>query len=301
MARSNIPPQKLQEIREFAAQWGKIVARRAFGESGPGLEVDFQAMEEIAAAAAAGLTEGTFTTLLEQQAQAAPTPSTPAPTASSFARWAGRTDLWMSRGANSLTTNPSATVPSADGTFPPCGPCCVWTATATARRLCSRSLRLPPNCPRTPTPLTRLSLTGLQISPRHVCSIATEIGLELAAARDDKVARRQQRPTADAGGPATRGGRRGSRWRAGGHARAVLRPRGASTPAQGREDRLPGQPDRRQLRGRPPAGAAAVAGGAPAGPAAGPADPRLARGYDPGGRRARGYAATTGTSGGLVA
>ncbi len=38
-----------------------------------------------------------------------------------------------------------------------------------------------------------LSLTGLQISPRHVCSIATEIGLELAAARDDKVARRQQR------------------------------------------------------------------------------------------------------------
>jgi hypothetical protein len=38
-----------------------------------------------------------------------------------------------------------------------------------------------------------VSLTGLQISPRHVCSIATEIGLELAAARDAKVARRQQR------------------------------------------------------------------------------------------------------------
>jgi hypothetical protein len=38
-----------------------------------------------------------------------------------------------------------------------------------------------------------LSLTGLQISPRHVCSIATEIGLELASARDQKVALRQQR------------------------------------------------------------------------------------------------------------
>ena len=67
MSRPKISPQKLQEIREFAAEWGKIVARRAFGESGPGLDVDFQAMEEIAAAAAAGLTEGTFTTLLEQQ------------------------------------------------------------------------------------------------------------------------------------------------------------------------------------------------------------------------------------------
>ncbi len=70
MSRPKISPKKLQEIREFAAQWGKIVARRAFGESGPGLDVDFQAMEEIAAAAAAGLTEGTFTTLLEQQTQA---------------------------------------------------------------------------------------------------------------------------------------------------------------------------------------------------------------------------------------
>jgi hypothetical protein len=38
-----------------------------------------------------------------------------------------------------------------------------------------------------------VGLTGLQISPRHVCSIATEIGLELAAARDDKVARRCRR------------------------------------------------------------------------------------------------------------
>jgi hypothetical protein len=70
MSRSKITPQQLQEIRGFAAQWGKIVSRRVFGESGPGLDVDFQAMEEVVAAAAAGLTEGTFTTLLEQQTQA---------------------------------------------------------------------------------------------------------------------------------------------------------------------------------------------------------------------------------------
>jgi hypothetical protein len=68
MARAKISPQDLQNIRDLAAQWGKIVARRAFGDRGPGLDVDFTALEQIAAAAAAGLTEGTLTTLLEQQA-----------------------------------------------------------------------------------------------------------------------------------------------------------------------------------------------------------------------------------------
>jgi len=70
MAQAAFTPQDLQQIRELAAQWGKIVARRAFGEQGPGTHVDLTAMEEVALAAAAGLTEGTLLTLLEQQAQA---------------------------------------------------------------------------------------------------------------------------------------------------------------------------------------------------------------------------------------
>jgi len=69
MARRPLSPQDLQEIRDLAARWGKIVARHAFGEGGPGTEVDLDAMEQVAAAAAAGLTEGTLATLLEQQAQ----------------------------------------------------------------------------------------------------------------------------------------------------------------------------------------------------------------------------------------
>ena len=68
MARAPFTPQDLQKIRDLAAQWGKIVARRAFGDQGPGTDVDLTAMEEVALAAAAGLTEGTLTTLLEQQA-----------------------------------------------------------------------------------------------------------------------------------------------------------------------------------------------------------------------------------------
>ena len=64
--------ERLQEIHDLAAQWGKIVARRAFGEEGPGHAIDLMAVEQVAAAAARGLTEGTLTTLLEQQAQALP-------------------------------------------------------------------------------------------------------------------------------------------------------------------------------------------------------------------------------------
>jgi len=63
-------PQQIQELRTLASQWGKIIARRAFGEDGPGGDVDLETMEQIARAAAAGLTEGTLQTLLEQQARA---------------------------------------------------------------------------------------------------------------------------------------------------------------------------------------------------------------------------------------
>jgi hypothetical protein len=70
MPRHQLPAQQLDDLRAFAAQWGKIIARRAFGDAGPDLDVDWDAMEQVAQAAAAGLTEGTLQTCLEQQAQA---------------------------------------------------------------------------------------------------------------------------------------------------------------------------------------------------------------------------------------
>jgi hypothetical protein len=70
MAHSPLTPEDLRKIRDLAAQWGKIVARRAFGEHGPGLDCDFTALEEVALEAARGLTEGTLAVLLEQQAHA---------------------------------------------------------------------------------------------------------------------------------------------------------------------------------------------------------------------------------------
>jgi hypothetical protein len=72
MATSRFTAEELQELHELAAQWAKIVSRRAFGEDGPGLDVDFRTFEQIAAAAAHGLTEGTLQLLLEQQAHKLP-------------------------------------------------------------------------------------------------------------------------------------------------------------------------------------------------------------------------------------
>src|SRR5262245_23461113 len=72
MSQRTVSPEKLQEIQELAAGWGKIIARRVYGEPGPGTDVDFTALEQIAAAAARGLTEGTLATLLEQQARTLP-------------------------------------------------------------------------------------------------------------------------------------------------------------------------------------------------------------------------------------
>jgi hypothetical protein len=68
MPRRQLSPKDLQEIRDFAAQWGKIIARHAFGDSGPGADVDFRAMEDVARVAAAGVAEGALSVLLGQQA-----------------------------------------------------------------------------------------------------------------------------------------------------------------------------------------------------------------------------------------
>jgi hypothetical protein len=68
MATPRFTPEELRQLHDLAAQWARIVSRRAFGDDGPGLDVDFRTMEQIATAAAQGLTEGTLELLLRQQA-----------------------------------------------------------------------------------------------------------------------------------------------------------------------------------------------------------------------------------------
>src|SRR5215208_2677490 len=79
MSTPRFTAEELDQLRALAAEWGKIVSRRAFGDDGPGLDVDFDTMEQIATAAAHGLTEGALQQMLRQQADKLPTEQ-PCPT-----------------------------------------------------------------------------------------------------------------------------------------------------------------------------------------------------------------------------
>ena len=69
MATRKLSAEELQAVSRLAKQWGKIVVKQAFGEQGPGLDVDFAQMEEVASAAARGLTEGALEVAAAQQGQ----------------------------------------------------------------------------------------------------------------------------------------------------------------------------------------------------------------------------------------
>jgi hypothetical protein len=74
MPRHNFTPEKLRAIDDLVASWGKIVARRAFGDDGPDLTVDLDALEQVAQAAAQGLGRSTLETLLRLQTLRLPDP-----------------------------------------------------------------------------------------------------------------------------------------------------------------------------------------------------------------------------------
>ena len=57
------------ELRDLVYGWGKIVTRRAFGEAGPGLDLDFDSIESLAVDMAQTLTRGTIEEILRSQFQ----------------------------------------------------------------------------------------------------------------------------------------------------------------------------------------------------------------------------------------
>ena len=69
MGSRKLSREDLENIKQLAKSWGKIVVRRAFGDEGPGLDVDLAQMEEVAVAAAAGVTAGALEEATGQQAR----------------------------------------------------------------------------------------------------------------------------------------------------------------------------------------------------------------------------------------
>ena len=118
MAKRRLTPEQLGAITDLAKQWGKIVARNAYGDGGPGLDVDFDQMEQIAAAVTAGLAAGTLEHLAEQQAQKLPG-ELPCPTCQKLCPVRTRPRELVARGATVTLREPVAHCPACRRDFFP--------------------------------------------------------------------------------------------------------------------------------------------------------------------------------------
>ncbi|MBN9119682.1 MAG: hypothetical protein J0I06_11090 [Planctomycetes bacterium] len=107
MAKRKPSPEQLAAVKELAKQWGKIIARNAYGNDGPSLDTDFDEMEQIAAAATAGLVEGTLEHLTQQQAQRLPD-ELPCPTCQKICDVKRRPRQVVARGATITLQEPVA-------------------------------------------------------------------------------------------------------------------------------------------------------------------------------------------------
>lgn len=68
MATAKLSDEKLKELAELAAGWGKLFAQEAFPDK-PGLDVSLEDMEEIAAVATQAIVREAVGTMAEAQAQ----------------------------------------------------------------------------------------------------------------------------------------------------------------------------------------------------------------------------------------
>ncbi len=59
----------LSPLRDLAYGWGKIVSRRAYGEEGPGLDLDFDSIESLAVDMGQAVIQGTIEEVLRIQFQ----------------------------------------------------------------------------------------------------------------------------------------------------------------------------------------------------------------------------------------
>jgi hypothetical protein len=121
MATRKLSPEQLAAVEELAKQWGKIVARNTYGEGGPGLDVDLDEMEQIAAAATRGLARGTLEHLTQRQAEQLPD-EVACPTCATPCSVQTRARDVLARGATITLREPVAHCPACRRDFfPPAG------------------------------------------------------------------------------------------------------------------------------------------------------------------------------------
>ena len=109
------------ELRDTAYGWGKIVARRAYGDEGPGLDLDFDSIESLAVDMGQAVIRGTVEKILKTQFQRLGDHQ-PCPGASKPALWPRRRGSSRFAAGRFSTTNPSAIARPVAGIFFPLRP-----------------------------------------------------------------------------------------------------------------------------------------------------------------------------------
>lgn len=60
-------PDESSKLRDMAYGWGKIASRRAYGDEGPGLDIDFESIETMAVDVAQAVIRGAIEETLKTQ------------------------------------------------------------------------------------------------------------------------------------------------------------------------------------------------------------------------------------------
>ena len=194
MAAPQFAPEELQDIRDLAARWGKIVARHAFGDAGPGLDADLATLERVALAAAGGLTEGTLAVLLQQQAQALPA-ETPCPACgrSCPIRHEPRT-LATAHGGALRYREPAAHCPACRRDFFPSASGPALGGHSYTPILLERIITLAGRLASFEQVAVALEIAAdVKLTGRQVQRLTQEVGAELAQRRDEQAERYRRR------------------------------------------------------------------------------------------------------------
>ncbi len=185
MATLRFTPEELRQLRTLAAEWGKIVSKRAFGDDGPGLNVDFRTMEQIATAAAQGLTEGTLELLLKQQAGKLPAEQR-CPTCGKLCHTEPHTRSLPAQGAEVEQTERVAHCPECRRDFSPLRTALGLDEHGYSSSVIERVVTATARFSSFRDAADAVAMSGIEISESQVRRLAHEVGAELIGERDRK-------------------------------------------------------------------------------------------------------------------
>jgi hypothetical protein len=184
--------EELQELHSLARGWAKIISKRAFGDAGPGLDVDFRTFEQIATVAAQGLTEGTLELLLEQQADKV-TDQQPCPDCGTMCPTKPHTRTLTTKQGQIQQRERIAHCPACRRDFFPLRPALGLDEHTYSCSVIEKVVTASARFGSFKDATAAVVMSGIEISESQVRRLAHEVGQELIQQRDRKAVEHRQR------------------------------------------------------------------------------------------------------------